>query len=216
MWRSRCLFPISPQYYNLNIIPGSHYTPEVMMEKVVDFLQSYRTKLTSLLNNGTTEHPRLKFDHKNLITKILSQKFKSFTIKGHSYKSSLSRIIYEVEVYTHERKLTFRSAEYSIHKPDPGLNLISNGAFNCGRYNENSPLKTLLPNLKCLPFCDDADRVSISNKSSTVLLGGKQKCTVNRGHGKSGEGSHVLYCKHDIGGTQRGTLYRGTRYIGAW
>ena len=42
----------------------------------------------------------------------------------------------------------------------------------------------------------------------TVLLGGKKKCTVNRVHGKSGESSIV---KHDIGGTQKGTLYRGTR-----
>ena len=44
----------------------------------------------------------------------------------------------------------------------------------------------------------------------TVLLGGRQKCTVNRGHGKSGEVDTCSVVKHDIGGTQRGTLYRDT------
>ena len=40
----------------------------------------------------------------------------------------------------------------------------------------------------------------------TVLLGGKQKCTVNRGKVNT-----CSIVEHDIGGTQRGTLYRGTR-----
>ena len=35
--------------------------------------------------------------------------------------------------------------------------------------------------------------------------------TVNRGHGKSGEVNTCSVVKHDIGVTQRGTLYRGTR-----
>ena len=45
----------------------------------------------------------------------------------------------------------------------------------------------------------------------TVLLGGKQKCTVNRGHGKLGEVDTCSIVKQDIGRTQRGMLYRGAR-----
>ena len=45
----------------------------------------------------------------------------------------------------------------------------------------------------------------------TVLFGGKRKCTVYRGHGKSGEVNTCSIVKHDIGVTQRGKLYRGTR-----
>ena len=38
-----------------------------------------------------------------------------------------------------------------------------------------------------------------------MLPGGKQKCTANRGLVDT-----CSIVKHDIGGTQRGTLYRGT------
>ena len=38
-----------------------------------------------------------------------------------------------------------------------------------------------------------------SNPRFTVLLGGNQKCTVNRGHGKSGEVNTCSIVKHDIG-----------------
>ena len=37
---------------------GSHYTPEVMMKRVVEFMHSYKDTLVELVANGTAEHPR--------------------------------------------------------------------------------------------------------------------------------------------------------------
>jgi len=34
------------------LLQGSHYTPNLMMSRVVEFLQSYKTVLTQLVNNG--------------------------------------------------------------------------------------------------------------------------------------------------------------------
>ncbi|XP_063692021.1 insulin-degrading enzyme-like [Bolinopsis microptera] len=47
---------LSVDYFYL-LLQGSHYTPEVMMKRVVEFMHSYKDTLVELVANGTAEHP---------------------------------------------------------------------------------------------------------------------------------------------------------------